>query len=329
MSDRFQKAPKVELHLHLEGAPPIETLWQLVDRYGDPQVRTIDDLKGYFRYRDFPHFIDTWFWMTGFVRTPEDFEFVAREVARSLASQNIVYAEASISPSDFAKHGLSVAEIATAVRRGLSGESGVNVGLLVDLVRDNGPDQAFRTAEETIEVAGEAGVVGITIGGSEQDFPPALFVETYRRAERAGLGLTAHAGEAAGPESVWSALKDRGVSRVGHGIRSVEDPALLRHLVRHQVPLEVCPSSNLRTGVVSSWDGHPVFDLLDSGANVTVSSDDPLFFANSVSGDLRMMSQFADVDVARLTHAAIDASWADESLKQQLRDRVDDWWHQP
>ena len=329
MSDLYERAPKVELHLHLEGAPPIETLWQLVDHYGDENIRSIDDLRDLFEYRDFPHFIETWFWMTKFLRTAEDFELVASAVGRSLAEQNIIYAEASISPADFAKHGLSVGEIATAVRTGLSSPGTAPVGLLVDLVRDTGPEEALRVAQQTVEVAGEAGIVGITIGGSEQDFPPALFREAYRVAEREGLGLTAHAGEAAGAKSVWSALNDLGVSRIGHGVRSVEDPALLDHLVERRIPLEVCPSSNLRTGVVDSWEQHPVFELLERGVNVTVSSDDPLFFGNSVAGDLRAMAELADIDVAGLTNAAIEASWAGEQRKRQMRHEVVEWWDQP
>ena len=326
MSDVFDLAPKVELHLHLEGAIPLPTLWELVNDYGDPEVKTLDALASRFQYRDFPHFIETWWWMTGFLRTAADFSRAAQAVASSLVEQNIIYAEASISPADFARHGLSVGEIATAARLGIDQVSGIEIGIIVDLVRDTGPEECMRTLDQAIDIAAKTEIVGITIGGSEHDFPPQLFRDVYRKAESAGLGLTAHAGEAAGPENVWMALKDLGVSRVGHGIRSTEDPELVDYLVEHQIPLEVCPTSNIRTGVVKSWEGHPVFDLIARGARVTINSDDPLFFDCSVAGEFREMSDFIDIDVERHTLHAIDASWMAADQKALRRAEVSDWW---
>jgi adenosine deaminase len=327
MPDVFDLAPKVELHLHLEGALPLLALWDLVEGYGDPEVRTLEDLASRFEYRDFPHFIEAWWWMTGFIRTDRDFMAAAQAVAATLVGQNVVYAEASISPSDFARHGLTVGEIATAVRSGLDRVNAVEVGLIVDLVRDTGPERCMSTLEQVIEVADEAGVVGITIGGSEQKFPPELFTDVYQRADVAGLGLTAHAGEAAGPGSVWSALNDLGVSRIGHGVRSVEDPSLVAYLVEHQIPLEMCPTSNLRTGVVESWNRHPVVELIERGARVTINSDDPLFFDCSVAGDMRKLADYVDLDVERHTLYAIDASWMSDDKKSRRRTEVTDWWN--
>lgn len=327
MRDVFDLAPKVELHLHLEGAIPLPALWELVESYGDPEVRTLDDLAARFEYRDFPHFIEAWTWMTGFIRTDRDFIAAAQAVARTLVEQNVAYAEASISPSDFARHGLTVGEIATAVRSGLDRVNAVEVGLIVDLVRHTGPEKCMSTLEQVIEVADEAGVVGITIGGLEQQFPAELFTDVYHRADVAGLGLTAHAGEAAGPGSVWSALKDLGVSRVGHGVRSVEDPSLVAYLVEHQIPLEMCPTSNLRTGVVESWDRHPVVELIERGARVTINSDDPVFFDCSVAGDMRKVADYVDLDVELHTLYAIDASWMSDDKKARRRTEVSHWWN--
>ncbi len=327
MRDVFDLAPKVELHLHLEGAIPLPARWELVDGYGDPEVRTLHDLAARFEYRDFPHFIEVWTWMTGFIRTDRDFIAAAQAVARTLVEQNVVYAEASISPSDFARHGLTVGEIATAVRSGLDRVNAVEVGLIVDLVRHTGPERCMSTLEQVIEVADEAGVVGITIGGLEQQFPAELFADVYHRADVAGLGLTAHAGEAAGPGSVWSALNDLGVSRVGHGVRSVEDPSLVAYLVEHQIPLEMCPTSNLRTGVVESWDRHPVVELIERGARVTINSDDPVFFDCSVAGDMRKVADYVDLDVELHTLYAIDASWMSDDKKARTRTEVSHWWN--
>jgi adenosine deaminase len=326
MVDVFARAPKVELHLHLEGAIPLPAMWQLVEGYGDPRARSLEQFSARFEYRDFAHFIETWQWMLPFIRTPADWTSVATAVASSLAEQHIVYAEASISPTDFRQHGLSVAEIATAVRRGLDEVKGTRVNLLVDLVRDTGPEWCGRTLEQVIEVAPDAGIVGITIGGSEHAYPPGPYAAVYRRAAEAALGRSVHAGEAAGPENVWSALRDLGVDRVGHGVRAVEDPALVDQLVEQQVPLELCPTSNVRTGVVAAWETHPAIELIERGARVTVNSDDPTYFDCSVAGDLRRLAELTDVDVERHTGYAIEAAFAGETEKARLRELVGRWW---
>ena len=326
MVDVFDTAPKVELHLHLEGAIPVGTLWELAQRYDDPSTRSLEELTARFEYRDFAHFIETWQWMLPFIRTPDDWTLVARAVATSLAEQHIVYAEASISPTDFRQHGLTVAEIATAVRRGLDDVAGTRVNLLVDLVRDTGPEWCGRTLKQVIEVADEAGIAGITIGGSEHAFPPGDYADVYRRAGEAGLGRSVHAGEAGGPDNVWTAIHELGVDRIGHGVRAVEDSALVDHLVATQMPLEICPTSNIRTGVVDSWEKHPAIELIERGANVTINSDDPTYFECSLAGDLRQVSRLTAMDVERHTGHAIEASFASEGHKRDLGRTVAQWW---
>jgi len=304
-------------------------MWTLIQAHGGSEAVTDRaSLTERFAYTDFPHFIDVFGWMTGFLTTPDDFRFAAEAVARDLARQHIIYAEASISTSDFAKHGLRTQEIARAVRDGLDSVDGTAVTLIVDLVRDYGPETAHRTLSDVIEVADETGIRGITIGGSEQAFPPEPFAAAFRRARDHGLRLTAHAGEAAGPESVTAALDVLGVERIGHGVRAVENPELLDRLVAEQVPLEVCPTSNLRTGVVPDWEHHPLGQLLAAGVNVTISSDDPAMFHCSVASDLRTASRIwpSLVDVEQLTRAAVDASWLPPHDQQQLLQYVTEWW---
>ncbi len=324
-TDAITRSPKVELHLHLEGAIPLPTLWTLVAGRTD-EVTSAEELVARFTYRDFPHFIDTWWWMTGFLDTTEAFTTIGEAVARSLVEQNIVYAEASISPSDFERHGLGPQEIATAVRRGIDRVPGADIALLVDLVRDVGPERGSRILDATIEVAAEARIVGITIGGSEQEYPPEPYADLYRRAAESGLRLTAHAGEAAGPESVWGALRALGVERIGHGVRSVEDPALLAHLVENAVPIEVCPTSNLRTGVARSWNAHPVRELLAAGATVTINSDDPTMFASSVAGDLTEVATRFGADVATLSRTAARAAFLAPDESAALEAKIAAWW---
>jgi len=327
MPDVFDLSPKVELHLHLEGAIPLDTLWELVQNCGgDPAVPDRTALISQLRYTSFAHFIDAWWWMTGFVRSYDDFELVAERVATDLARQNIIYAEASFSPTDFARHGLTVQGTALAIRRGLDRVHGVQVVLNCDLVRDTGSLRAMETLDAVLEIAGDTDIRGITIGGSEGAFPPELFSDVYGKARQNGLRLTAHAGEAAGAQSVRGALTSLGVERIGHGVRIVEDSMLLERVIEDQVPLEVCPTSNIRTGVVTGWDNHPVGTLLAAGASVTISSDDPTFFQSSVADDLREVANRFGADPVELPHRAIDASWMTDDEKAGTRAVVDSWW---
>ena len=322
--------PKAELHFHLEGAIPVPTLWELIQQHGgDPIIKSQEQLAEWFSYRDFAHFMETWEWMNGFLRSYDDFEFAAESVAHHLVEQNIVYVEAFFSPSDFRHHGLNPQGIATAIRTGLDRVAGVDVPLIVDLVRDRGPSGTARTLAAIKEIASEAGVIGIGIGGFELAHPPEQFAAVYDDAREAGFRLTAHAGEEAGPESVWGAIRDLGAERIGHGIRSIEDPRLVEYLVEHQLPLEVCPTSNLRTGVIAHWDQHPVGRLIDAGVMVTINTDDPAMFDANLAGEFENLVTHFGLDekaVKHLSLAVIEASWADEATRLQLTSDIEDWW---
>ncbi len=324
--------PKVELHLHLEGAIPLAAMWQLIEeRGGDPEVSGPDALVERFQYRDFAHFIETWVWKNQFLDSYRAFEFAAEAVARHLASQHIVYAEAFFSPTDFRHHDLDPAVLALSIRNGLDRVGDTEVALIVDLVRDTGAERATRTFEQVREVAAAAGVIGVGIGGSEAEFPPELFAGVYRRAREAGFRLTAHAGEAAGAASVWGAIRSLEVDRIGHGVRAVEDPDLLRYLVEREIPLEVCPTSNLRTGVVSGWDHHPVRELVDAGVKVTLNTDDPAMFGCTLTGEYAVLQErfgFSDSVLRRIALNAVDACWASPRRRRRLREDIEGWWAQ-
>jgi len=322
--------PKAELHFHLEGAIPVPVLWELIQHHGgDPIIKSKKQLAEWFSYRDFAHFMETWTWMNGFLRCYDDFEFAAEAVARHLVAQNIVYVEAFFSPSDFRHHGLEPQGIATAIRAGLDRVEGVEVPLIVDLVRDRGPKGTARTLAAIKEVASDAGVIGVGIGGFELAHPPEQFAAVYDEARQAGFRLTAHAGEEAGPESVWGAIRDLGAERIGHGVRSIDDPNLVAYLVEHQIPLEVCPTSNLRTGVIAHWDQHPVRRLIDAGVMVTINTDDPAMFDATLAGEFENLEQHFGLEEAalkRLSLAVIDASWADDSTRSRLKGDIENWW---
>lgn len=321
--DWFDRVAKVELHLHLEGAIPLPTMWQLVCKYGGSEdVPTPAALAEKFRYTDFDHFLDTWMWKNRFIRDTDDFELIAESVARSLAAQNIRYVEAFYSPPDFAPTGLSTGDITCAVRRGLDRVGDIRVNLVADLVRNYGPERAARTLEELAEVADEQGVIGIGIGGSEAPYPPELFAQVYERARSLGFRTSAHAGEGAGADSIWGALRALRVDRIGHGTRAYEDPALVEYLARERVPLEMCPISNVRTAVVDSLEQHPMRAYIDRGLLVTVNTDDPAMFQTSLAHEYREACRVHGLDradILTLIDHAVSASWLDDAAKQELR----------
>ncbi len=321
MSTPTDNPPLVELHLHLEGAIPYRALWQLVQKYGgDPAAPTLDALQRRFAYRDFPHFIEMWIWKNGFLRELDDFTFMAAAVARDLAGQQIRYVEMFYSPSDFARFGLSPQALTVAIRTGLARVPEVEVALIADLVRDSDPAAAARTLAAIAEVR-DQGVVGVGLGGSEHAFPPEPFAPLFAEARRLGLHTTAHAGEAAGAESIWGALRSLQAERIGHGTRAYEEPALLDYLAEQQIPLEMCPLSNVRTGVVPDLAAHPIRRYFDHGILVTVNTDDPTMFNNSLAEEyaaLAAVHGFTPAEIRQLKRNAIAASWLPEERKRAI-----------
>jgi adenosine deaminase len=232
-------------------------------------------------------------------------------MARELEAQNVRYAEVFFSPARFTDQGLQPAGLAKAIRAGLNQVPEVEVWLIADLVRDFGPEAAALTLRE-IEAVFDQGIIGIGIGGSEHAFPPAPFAEVYNTARDMGLHTTAHAGEAAGPESVRDAVEQLRVERIGHGIRAIEDEGVMDLLAERQIPLEVCPLSNVATGVVGTIAQHPVRKMWDRGLNLTINTDDPGMFHNTMTDELAALVEvfgFAPDDLRRLQLNALEAAW--------------------
>jgi adenosine deaminase len=317
----YERVPKVELHVHLEGAIPHAVLWQLVQKYGgDPAVPDIAALERRFTYRDFPHFLETWRWKNGFLREYDDFTLIAEAFARGMARQNVRYAEVFYSPVDVARYGLEPQRLTEAIRAGLAKNTCVEVALVADLVRDDGPQQGAITLAKVYEVR-NLGVIGIGIGGSEHRFPPEPFAPVYEQARRMGFHTSAHAGEGAGPASVWGALRELHVDRIGHGTRACEDESLLDYLSQQRVPVEMCPLSNVRTGVVPSIERHPIRRYFERGIVVSVNTDDPQMFGNSLAEEYRQLHDklsFTQDELRALILQGIRSSWLPDERKRTL-----------
>jgi len=315
------RVPKVELHLHLEGAIPHDALWTLVQKYdGTSLVADLAALQAKFIYRDFPHFIETWNWKNQFLREYEDFTFIAEAVARDLAAQNIRYAEMYFSPTDFRRLMPDIQRIAAAVRVGLDRVPQIEIALVPDIVLDMGAERGMTTLV-TLNEARACGIVGITIGGSEQHHPPEPFAPVYAEARRLGLRTSAHAGEVAGAASVWGAVRALRVDRIGHGTRAVEDEALLDHLAEQRIPIELCPLSNVRTGVIACIEQHPVRNYFERGMLLSINTDDPKMFGNSLADEYRALEArlgFTRDEIRALILQGIESAWLAPERKRQM-----------
>ncbi|MCL0055042.1 adenosine deaminase [Dehalococcoidia bacterium] len=317
------RMPKVELHLHLEGSIPLATMWDLIQKYGgDSSVSGLEDLRHRFQFRDFSHFIQTWIWKNQFLREFEDFTYISEQIAIHLRTQNIKYVEAFFSPARFAEKGLAVPQLMEAIRTGLDRVPEIEIALIPDLVRDVGPNMAMDVLREILQL-NRLGIIGIGLGGSEQLFPPELFEDHYLLARKAGLHTTAHAGEAAGASSIWGAIQSLRVDRIGHGTRSHEDESLIKYLVETQIPLEMCPLSNVSTGTIGAHKLHPIRDYFDKGLLVTVNTDDPMMFGNSMAQEFDALEQnfnFKTHEIQKLILNSIDASWLEIDRKVALQE---------
>jgi aminodeoxyfutalosine deaminase len=322
--DFARRMPKVELHIHLEGSIRPATLLQLARRNGVRlPAQDVEGLRDFYRFRDFPHFIEVYVTITRCLQTPDDYRLIAYEFGADCARQNIRYAEVTFSICTNVKYaGLTwqtIAEQLNAGRAQARAEFGVDWQWVFDIVRD-----VPETQEEIVEIALAArddGVIALGLGGSEKDFPPELFERSFERARQGGLRSVPHAGEIAGPASVWSALRLLHADRIGHGVRCVEDPALVDHLRERQVPLELCPTSNVCLGVYPGYDAHPLRRLWDAGLLVTVNSDDPPLFNTDLNHEYEVLVDhfgFSANDLERVSLNGLHASFLPQAEKARL-----------
>src|ERR1019366_9470697 len=299
MDDFLLQLPKAELHLHLEGSVEPETLHEL-----DP-ARPVEEFRELYRYADFDAFLKAFAAIGKRLRTPRDYGLITRRLLERLAAQNVRYAEIIVAAGVVLWKGQEFGPIFDAVREAAA-ESPVEVNWILDAVRQFGVEHAMAVAKLAAERM-DRQVVAFGIGGSEARGPAEWFTEVFAFAKSAGLHLTAHAGESMGPESVWAVLR-LGAERIGHGIAAVRDEELMRHLRDHDIPLEICLTSNLVTGVVKRLEDHPGRRLFDAGVPLTLSTDDPAMFGCTLVGEDRLAGRPFRVSHPQLRKIA-DNGW--------------------
>jgi aminodeoxyfutalosine deaminase len=322
-------APKAELHLHLIGSASASTVARLARRHDSTVVPHDEQLVGdYLQFVDFAHFIDVYATVNALVTEPADVVDLVDGAARELAAQNVRYAEMTITPYDNVLAGIAYPDLVDALADGrrLAGARGVELAWIFDIAGE----RDFAAAEATVRFAIERppdALTGFGLAGAEAGVDRARYAPFFDRARAAGLHSVPHAGEGDGPASIWCALGYLRAERIGHGVRAVEDERLLAHLVEYQVPLEVCPSSNVCTNVFPSIAEHSVGQLIAAGAFVTISTDDPPMFSTTLTDEyLRVADAFSlDLDtVVALCRNAVAASFMPDALRTQMFAEIDD-----
>jgi adenosine deaminase len=320
--------PKVELHLHLEGAVRYLTSREMAEAAGVFVEGESEWRRPDFRFAGLGQFLATARSVLGpCLLTAAHYERVAYEMFLDLAEQNVVYAEVSVEPTPPGSSP-SFEHVLGAVCRGRDravSERPIRVGIIVGMGRAHPVEFAQAAVECAIRMQGH-GIVGIDLHGDEAAARPRRFATVFETARDAGFGLRAHAGEGAGPSSVWEAIQDLGVTRIAHGTRAVEDAELVEYLRTHPITLDMCPTSNYKLKLVPCLAQHPIRTFFDQGIAVTVSSDDPLFFNTSVSDELAVLHEHLDFDleqIRQLTVNAVEASFISDDAKAQLRLDVD------
>ncbi|HWL58035.1 MAG TPA: adenosine deaminase [Paracoccus sp. (in: a-proteobacteria)] len=316
---------KVELHLHLEGAAPPAFIRGLASEKREDLSGLFDERGGY-AYRDFRDFLRVYEAATGILSGPSDYARLLSAVLSECGEQGAIYVELFVSPEFCGRgdlgawrdHVAAMEEVARAYAL-----SGVESRAVATCIRHLGPDRARKTALCAAETAG-GWVAGLGLAGAEDVGEAGDFAWAFDCAREAGLGLTAHAGEWCGPASVRAAL-DLGVTRIGHGIRAAEDPALLRDLAEQGVTLEVCPGSNVALGVVRDWKSHPIARLADAGVRVTVSTDDPPFFRTTLGREYEMLAEtfgWAESEFRQMNIWAVEAAFCDAATRDRLKQEL-------
>ena len=324
----MKSLPKVELHLHLEGGAPPAFIRGLA-REKKLDISGIFNEAGSYRFTDFWNFLKVYEAACTTLQSPEDFRRLTLAVLEESAASGVIYSETFLSPDFCGGRDLgawreylhAIREAADEAERSM----GITLRGVVTCIRHFGPEKARETARCAAETAGDF-ITGFGIAGDEKIGAPKDFLWSFDCAREAGLRLTAHAGEWGGPDSVRAAIRDLGVERIGHGVRAIEDLALVDEIAERGVVLEVCPGSNVALGIYPTFRAHPIGQLYDREVKVTISTDDPPFFHTTMAREYEMLNRAFDWDegvFSKIARTSLDAAFCDADTKAKIAKKLE------
>lgn len=323
----IKEIPKAEIHLHLEGLISVDTIWKLI-KENKLQFEGIDskaNLKKRFAVKSLDEFIDLFINViqASFIKE-QDIVYLIEDLHEYLKRNAIVHAEIFFACTKFLQSGFNFSHMADILDFGakkILEESGITVRYLIDVSRTFGPENAENNLDYVLENPRES-IIGIGLGGAESSGPAEDYKKVFERARKNKLKVVAHAGEDVGPESIWNALKELNAERIGHGISAIEDKDLMEYLKSNNIPLEVCPTSNLFTRkYVSKIEEHPIKAFYDYGINVTLNSDDPTLFGSELTEEYIMLKDqgiFTDEELFDIIKKTIFASYLPDKRKKEI-----------
>ena len=334
-SDFIRGLPKAELHVHHVGSASPRIVAELAERHPGTVPADPEQLRAFYEFRDFAHFVEVYLAVVGLIRTAEDVRLLTYEVAREMAEgQSVRYAELTCTPYTSVVSGVAIEAYTEAIEDArIAAER--DFGLVLRWIYDIPGEFGLPAADVTLDYAlhhRPEGLVAFGLGGPEIGVPRPQFRPHFDAARAAGLHCVPHAGETTGPQTVWDALAVLGAERIGHGTSAAQDPELLAHLAATGVPLEVCPSSNLATRAVATLQEHPLRVFRDAGVTVTINSDDPPMFGTTLNREYEVAAQLLDLDeagLAELARAAVRASFAEDAVTSRILAEIDAYADDP
>ena len=319
--------PKAEIHIHLEATITPDLCRKFAQRNNVNLPNDIFGNKYAYEWTDFYDFIKKYDLVTSVIHTPEDYRELTYIYLQECAANNVLYVEAMISSTHAKLKGMTYDSFLQGVydaSQQAEKDFGIVSRFIMNGIRHLGPDSVQSTAKEVLTNPHPC-LVGFGLAGDELNFPPTLFTKTFDMIKEANFPITIHAGEWDGPENIRNAMNLLHPTRLGHGVRSIEDPDLVNEIIKRDIVLEICPTSNIATKIYKDYKSHPVKKLFEAGVKITVNSDDPPFFNASIQGEYEVMANlgFSEKELISLTRNAIDFSFCDQSTKEKLLSKLD------
>lgn len=319
--------PKAEIHIHLEATITPDLCRKFAQKNNVNLPNDIFGNKYAYEWSDFYDFIKKYDLVTSVIHTPEDYRELTYAYLKECSANNVLYVEAMISSTHAKLKGMTYDSFLQGIydaSQQAEKDFGIVSRFIMNGIRHLGADSVQDTAEEVLNNP-HPYLVGFGLAGDELHFPPTLFTKTFDMLKKANFPITVHAGEWDGPENIRNAINLLHPTRLGHGVRSIEDPDLINEIIEKNIVLETCPTSNIATKIYESYQAHPVKKLFDAGVKITVNSDDPPFFNASIAGEYEVMSKLglSEKELISLTRNAIESSFCDQSIKKKLLSKLD------
>jgi len=327
MLEQILNLPKVELHSHLEGTIRPYLVHQIAKRNGVTLKESLFNNEGSYSWSDFVSFLDAYDEASSCLKNKKDYRDIMYEYLKDCSYENVIYAETFISPDHAAECGISYDDMISGCAEGIDdaeNDFGIIGRIIVTCVRHLGPKQGIDVAQQMVDKP-HPYIVGFGMGGDELAFSLKDFAPAFNIASNANYPCTVHAGEICGPESVWDAINHLPISRIGHGVKSIEDVELLNALVKRNIHLEISPGSNLALSLYPNWSSHPLKRIMSKGISISLNSDDPAFFNTSVGLEYQNSAKHFDFGIEELKSIslmAMKASFADPDTKSRLVDKI-------